>query len=841
MAELNPALLQYDDLGRRLAELAYANGLPTIDRFRLHPQSAMLGNAGIAPEFKQISLWNTLTASGSWTGYNGAGGAAAGVPTIAANATTPRTTAVNSLAISWDPTADGVHGKYFEFKIANAVNALNPFRGMGFMRWWHRSDEAMVAGDLEVEMLDGGRNVIGSTIVVPTAYLPSVADVWQVCEIDLSVLRPFIFKTAPVYLRIRHTTSGTGADVYRVFNFDIYRWSNGKGPVTGTVVHCKSDGAYGRGTFVKLVAGNDQKITTGASNSTGVYGVVIKGESATGIENPAFLTPTADTDDVWVQTDGPIYARVATAVSPTLGDPVSLASATTVDDEEAAGQELARFMEAAAASSDGLIYLNGGGGGPGVAFSNVMRDNAINTLEAAFTMTGTIGSGAGNGVDVPITGGEGGATGAGGAITLLGGAGGATSGVGGAINIDAGSAAAGNSAGGVADLDAGDGFGTGAGGQVHIGGGDSGAGATGNGGEVDITSGAAASTDGTGGLVDINGGVGTGTGAGGAIDIDAGDSGGGATGNGGTVTVDSGDSLATDGDGGDINLTSGNGVGTGDGGSVNVTAGTGGATGTGGLLSLLAGDSAGAGGTAGSINIDSGDPAAGTAAPITIGNIFASALTLGAHGKPTTVRGSVLYFDDHFLGTALRPEWTTAQGAACTAALQADGPKGIVDLVINAADDATSHATLHSEEDNFDPALGKIVIEFSLSMSTVATGRVHIGLAQSPASVDSNPPTFIGSWVAAVLDLDTDGNWYLGGDNTAPADTGNTAVVTAARYRLEVATDGVTALYLNETLIYTTLAAATVAGTAMGIFAVVTSTALSAHTVSIDRIQIWQD
>jgi len=214
------------------------------------------------------------------------------------------------------------------------------------------------------------------------------------------------------------------------------------------------------------------------------------------------------------------------------------------------------------------------------------------------------GDGTGNGGPLLLSGGASGsgATGDGGAITLTAGHSSATAGTGGAVNILSGTGPTGSGLVYVQSVDNATGFTgdayifsgnstvTGNSGAAGVGTGDATVGTTGetdiytgtsasgasgpvhvltgdaNGtdaGIISMTGGKVASGNGTGGSFYFSGGDGGGTGAGGLVQITSGNSGAGATGNGGVITFESGHSVATDGDGGDITLTTGAGNGTG--------------------------------------------------------------------------------------------------------------------------------------------------------------------------------------------------------------------------------------------------------------------------------------
>lgn len=134
------------------------------------------------------------------------------------------------------------------------------------------------------------------------------------------------------------------------------------------------------------------------------------------------------------------------------------------------------------------------------------------------------------------------------------------------------------------------------------------------GGIVNVTGGAGGATNAAGGATNLTGGVGGGTGNGGASSVVGGASGGGATGNGGAAKLTGGAALSTAGNGGAATITGG--VAT--------------TTGTGGAVTITGGASAGASGTAGGVTIDAGAVAGGTGATVSIAPTNATGISLGA-------------------------------------------------------------------------------------------------------------------------------------------------------------------------------------------------------------------
>lgn len=196
------------------------------------------------------------------------------------------------------------------------------------------------------------------------------------------------------------------------------------------------------------------------------------------------------------------------------------------------------------------------------------------------------------------------------------------------------------------------------GGTAALIGGDNGAGATGNGGSVVVRGAPSSATNGAGGSVNIEGGNGSGTSVGGNIDITSGDSGFGATGNGGPITIQAGQSVATDGAGGALFIAAGPGAGSGNGGEVVLQSGQS-SSGNGGTINIAAGASTIIG-LGGSVNITAGSSAgsiggdvllnagAGTAQDgvISIGTADTDSITIGATGQGNTILGLWDFEDD---------------------------------------------------------------------------------------------------------------------------------------------------------------------------------------------------
>ena len=213
------------------------------------------------------------------------------------------------------------------------------------------------------------------------------------------------------------------------------------------------------------------------------------------------------------------------------GDPVGGTAGTGAFTTTAGGNNLAGVATpeqpngtATTAATDQFVRIKLAGMSINVGtVAGSMTADDITGSDAALSITGIAGAGAGAGGTVPITGGVGHTNGAGGAAGVTGGAG----------------------------------AGTGAGGAVNLTGGASGDGATGNGGAAAVAGGAAASVNGAGGAASVTGGAGRGTGNGGAASLVGGASGAGATGNGGAVSITGGAASSTNGNGGSIVLTPG--------------------------------------------------------------------------------------------------------------------------------------------------------------------------------------------------------------------------------------------------------------------------------------------
>ena len=219
-------------------------------------------------------------------------------------------------------------------------------------------------------------------------------------------------------------------------------------------------------------------------------------------------------------------------------------------------------------------------------------------------MIGGQGGASGNGGAVTVQGGTAGATtGGGGALTLQGGAGSATSGSGGNVVIVGGNAA-GDGAGGRVSINAGTSVGSGTAGFITITSGSPAAVAS-AGGKIDITAGAGTTT-GTGGVLTMLGGQGGATGTGGGVTVRAG-AGGATSGAGGVLTLQGGNATAGNSAGGNLTAIAGAGFGTSTGGSLDVRGGNGGATGTGGTASVRGGVGGLTSGAGGSLNLLGGD------------------------------------------------------------------------------------------------------------------------------------------------------------------------------------------------------------------------------------------
>ena len=137
-----------------------------------------------------------------------------------------------------------------------------------------------------------------------------------------------------------------------------------------------------------------------------------------------------------------------------------------------------------------------------------------------------------------------------------------------------------------------------------------------------ITSSAGAAATNPGVEIDITAGAGNTTGAGGAIDIDAG-AGGATDATGGAIEVTSGAGGGTNGSSGAVTIEAGtvNNSGAGNGGAVNINAGDAGTatgTGAGGDLNLSSGDGGGTSGNAGALTISGGAATSGSGGAVTV-------------------------------------------------------------------------------------------------------------------------------------------------------------------------------------------------------------------------------
>lgn len=513
--------VQINDLGAAPGFSALQNH-PNIDheRYYIHPECMFGGGGFVAADVEELAVWSSLTAEGTWAAYESDGTQGGDQPVVSSSATV-RTTGKNTIQVAWDPNGTAQQSQYVDYPLATLSNSL---ARRNYVRIWTRSNGTMAAGELTLSFLDANGAVIGSAINFPAI---GTANVWFACEFNIQSIRAALVqsKPGPHYIRITNTNSAA-ADTTLFFNPIAYDISNGTGPVFGHVLKLTADAARARGTIMRCQPGYEHTAVVGASNSVANFGPVVEGwSSATvGSTNVAFAAPASAGDPVWVQVTGICWPTCG-AGGGTIWYPVSLTSSVTVDDEEAVGQSMGTFIETATAGGNYAVNLSGfasGGGGGGVAFANVVRDNAANTVEAAFSITGEAGTGAGAGADIVMTGG----------------AGGPTDGTGGPLTFTAG-----------------DGTAAGNGGQAVWQGGDSGAGATGDGGQAILRGGAAASTNGAGGAATAVGGAATGTGTGGLATLQGGDSAG-AGGTAGGVSIDSG--AATGGTGADVNIGNSN-------------------------------------------------------------------------------------------------------------------------------------------------------------------------------------------------------------------------------------------------------------------------------------------
>jgi hypothetical protein len=162
----------------------------------------------------------------------------------------------------------------------------------------------------------------------------------------------------------------------------------------------------------------------------------------------------------------------------------------------------------------------------------------------------------------------------------------------------------------------------------------------------------------SGGSIEITSGAGSGTGAGGNLLLNAGESGGGATGNGGSVAIVSGPAISTDGNGGEISLTASTGTGTGQGGNVvlnsgvssfgnggdlAIAAGASTIAGNGGNVTIFAGSSAGSNGGNVTINAGAGTGSDGT---LFLGTGDTVTISIGATGVAIPTLGTFTFEDD---------------------------------------------------------------------------------------------------------------------------------------------------------------------------------------------------
>jgi len=276
--------------------------------------------------------------------------------------------------------------------------------------------------------------------------------------------------------------------------------------------------------------------------------------------------------------------------------------------------------------------------------------------------------------------------------------------------------------------------------------------ATSNGNFVDIIGGAGGATSGDGGRVNITSGQGD---DGGRIHItgaDAGTSGF----PGGVVLINAGASIGGAGAGGEITLTAGNAAGTGNGGAASVIGGAGGATsGAGGWATLTAGDAAGTDSDGGNVVLNPGDATGtGSEGAVQIGT------TAGAPTVTTNKMynvGGTLYWNGTDL-TAGGGGGLTVVNVTTPTATAADGDATMVD-------DDTAVTAGTQEVDVGGTRVGGDTTGL-LNDATVYTASVVVdgGSSQPIAVTGSTAQTYTA--LLSELNTDTTGAvWSLVGGN----------------------------------------------------------------------------
>ena len=232
--------------------------------------------------------------------------------------------------------------------------------------------------------------------------------------------------------------------------------------------------------------------------------------------------------------------------------------------------------DAGASGATGTVDITGGAATGG------------NRIGGQVTLEGGVGTGFQSGGNARLLGGVGGATGEGGRCLIFGGA-----------------TSAGSAQGGIVTITGGDAMDAGVGGDVDLTAGGGGGTDSTVGGEIKLTGGRATATNAPGGRILLDGGIGRGTGVGGAVEINGGDT---QSGTPGLVDIRGGIPSVL-GTGGSISLTGTAGVGaTSAGGALNLLSGAGNTSGAGGAINITTGASgAGASGNSGAITIQSGD------------------------------------------------------------------------------------------------------------------------------------------------------------------------------------------------------------------------------------------
>ena len=397
------------DLGRRMPALNNGGLELVAEPFcQLSPENILGGGAVInkgGGYFRVAELVDsTDTADVTIAAYENDGGTtAANIPTVSTGGACKFGSA--SISIAWDPTTGTQDNQYVDLTQGTRTGTYpledqwSLLRHCNFIRLWMRSDGTMSAGEIELALLDlsdpASPVVISTANSTATGYIAGAA----VGTTGVPVAQEFyignhrtsmIGKT--IGIRLRNTNS-SAQDTWLIQAMDAYKLSaGGKGPVNGRIRWAIADGAQTLNNFISRTAGDDYSATTAGSNDTTALGPVVRG-GPTSLDGDIFQLPSASGKLCWWQDTGTVYARAAAAAvgSYAIGDPASVAAATTLDNDEAAGQSLGVWEEAATAGGDYEVTLGGGSGGGGDAsLTNVVRISGTQTITGAKTFSSGI-------------------------------------------------------------------------------------------------------------------------------------------------------------------------------------------------------------------------------------------------------------------------------------------------------------------------------------------------------------------------------------------------------------------------------------------------------------------